>query len=132
MTKKLVLLLCSIFQNFAFAAVPIPSEFLGKWVLKSSNCNAPVSLNVNTNSVKFQNGTDARLFSNVEACFTCEGGAKYAGIVVWAIPATKGEAAFTIYFNAHEVKNDAVVEIQSASLKSKFPIENQVLRHCKK
>lgn len=119
------------FQPLALGGQPIPSEFSGNWVPKSASCSSPLSLNVTSTSVTFKNAKESRSFSNVEPCFSCEGGAQYSGIVVWVTTTDNEKTPFTVYFNANEIKNTALVELESNELKSKFPLNNVGLKKCK-
>lgn len=131
MLRIFTLLLMFVFQPLALGGQSIPSEFLGHWVPKSASCSSPLSLNVTSTSVTFKNAKESRTFSNVEPCFSCEGGARYSGIVVWLTTTGSEETPFTVYFNASEIKNTAVIELESSELKSKFPLNNLRLKRCK-
>lgn len=112
------------------SAEPLPPEFHGTWVPAGSACPSPLAISVSTQSIQFRNAKSERSFQ-VEACFSCEGGARYNGIVVWATPTEpQAELAFTAYFNAGERKGGAVVEVLAPGLQSQFPLNKVELRRC--
>jgi len=79
--------------------------------------------------MQFHNGERQRSFE-IDTCFSCEGGARYSGIVVWATPTNSEGQSFTAYFNAGERKGVTIVEIPSFELQSQFPLHNVKLKHC--
>jgi hypothetical protein len=108
----------------------VPTEFSGKWVPESESCHSPLSLEVTPKEITFINKNEKQAFSNIKPCFSCEGGAQYSGIVVWLTTTDINESPFTIYFNAKEVKNSALVEITSNELNAKFPLNKVELKKC--
>jgi hypothetical protein len=111
---------------------PVPAEFIGEWVPVGGSCNANSRLRVESNTVILVNGTDSQPFGNLDLCFSCEGGARYSGLVVWLLPEFKqgGRTPFTVRFNAKEEKGITVVEIERDDLKQRFPLHNVKLRKC--
>lgn len=112
------------------SAEPLPSEFHGTWVPAGSACPAPLGISVSAQAIQFRNAKSKRSFP-VEACFSCEGGSRYDGIVVWATPTgTQAELPFTAVFNAGERKGVAVVDVLSPTLQSQFPLNKVELKRC--
>jgi hypothetical protein len=118
-------------ESLALGAEQLPSELSGYWVPKSASCSSPLGLNVTTNTITFKNAKESRSFANIEPCFSCEGGVQYSGIVIWVSTLGNKEAPFTVYFNANEIKNTALVEIESSELQLKFPLNKVRLKKCK-
>jgi len=112
--------------------LPVPAEFIGEWVPVGSACNANSRLRVESTSVTLANGSDSQQFGNLDLCFSCEGGARYSGMVLWLLPEFNkgGRTPFTVRFNAKEEKGITVVEIERDALKERFPIHNVKLHKC--
>lgn len=132
---KLVVSLLAMVISPAVIAVgpPIPEEFIGVWVPVGSSCQAKNKLHVKKDSVYLYNGSDTQQFGNIDICYSCEGGARYGGEVVWLMPEfnTGGQSTFTVYFNANEEHGISVVEMQNNDLMQRFPIHNVKLHKCK-
>ncbi len=127
---SLALLLAVISANAAESTVP--AEFVGDWVSTKASCQSKTKLRILPTTVALFNGADSMQFGNLEICFSCEGGARYSGDVVWLLPEfnSADTKPFTVRFNAEEEKGVAVVDIESSNLKSRFPIHNKKLRKC--
>jgi hypothetical protein len=117
---------------FAVASA-VPAEFVGEWVPVGSSCQAINRLRVEPTTVTLVNGPDSQKFENLDICHSCEGGARYGGMVVWLLPEfSKGAPApFTVRFNANEEKGMTVVNIKRDDLKKRFPLHNMKLYKCK-
>ena len=113
--------------------LPVPAEFVGEWVPVGSSCNANNLLRVASNSVTLINGPDSRQFENLDICYSCEGGARYSGSVVWLLPEFShgGRTPFTVRFNANEEIGITVVTIERDDLKKRFPLHNLKLHKCR-
>lgn len=113
---------------------PVPEEFIGEWVPVGSTCNASSRLRVEDNTVTLVNGADLEQFGDLDLCFSCEGGARYNGMVLWLMPESKrskkGQAPFIVKFNAKEEQGITVVEIVRDNLKKRFPFHNTKLYKC--
>jgi hypothetical protein len=111
---------------------PVPAEFVGEWVPVGSSCDANSRLRVESKSVSLVNGPDSQQFGNLDICFSCEGGARYNGMVVWLLPEFNHGARtpFTVRFNANEEKGITVITIERDDLKKRFPLHNVKLLKC--
>lgn len=126
----------AFFTVFALAAgiasagePPIPKSLQGCWVPASSSCRSELGVLLAANSVEFRNKNKRHLVPT-QACFSCEGGAKYSGVVVWVSPSAPGKSEFTLYLNAEEQEGVAKVEIDGAAMSAAFPLHNVALRRC--
>jgi hypothetical protein len=126
----MILVAFATLSGLAFSSAPTPKEFHGYWVPQTSTCKSELGLHVEPTGVSLQNGAISRLFTT-QTCFSCEGGARYSGIVVWVSPISTSEAPFFVYFNADERRGIARIEITSPELRSEFPIKNVKLKRCK-
>ncbi len=113
-------------------AEPLEKAFLGTWAPKGSEaCKAGPVVKVFPDKIILQNGGDSAEFGDLDACYTCEGGANYNGIVVWVVPAfSKKSNPFTLYFNAKENRGVLEIEFADRSLAKRFPLKS-LLRKCK-
>ena len=69
----------------AFAVPGTPPEFLGDWVPKTSTCQSQLRFRVEAQRVVLINHSQSTSFENLDFCYSCEGGARYSGMVVWMI-----------------------------------------------
>lgn len=129
MIRHAIVVTLAAVSGFAFSSEPTPKELLGYWVPKTSACKSPLGLHVEPTAVSFRNGATSRKLPT-QTCFSCEGGVRYSGIVVWVSPMATGEAPFFVYFNAGERRGVTRVEITSPELQSEFPINNVELKRC--
>lgn len=129
-------LLCLLLATTSVPAteIPVPAEFIGEWVPAGSSCDAQSRLRVESNTVTLINGADSQQFGHLDICFSCEGGARYSGLVVWLLPEFNqhGRTPFIVRFNAQEEKGITVVEIDQDNLKKRFPLHNLKLHKCQK
>ena len=118
----------------AIAVPEVPAEFLGDWVPEAATCQSPLKFSVEPKRVVLVNGTHSKAFGNLDVCFSCEGGAKYNGQVVWLMPEFGGNATSPLiaYFNADETLGVTKVDFQWPDLKSQFPLHQVALKRCKK
>lgn len=78
------------------------------------------------------NGDKSKSFGDLDMCYSCEGGAKYNGRVVWLMPEShKNITPFTVRFNADEKRGITKLDIQEADLKRQFPLHDVALKRCK-
>lgn len=115
----------------------VPNEFIGDWMPTTDTCASPLRLRVLKREVTLIHGNDEQTFGDVHLCYSCEGGAKYAGIVVWLEPEFNTGAPFVIRLNADEQKGIAVINYnqesgREAELVERFPINEINLRKCDK
>lgn len=111
---------------------PVPAQFMGVWVPLGSTCSADRGLRVGETTVTLFNGADAQQFGDLDICHSCEGGARYGGVVVWVLPefGAGRPAPFTVRFNANEERGVTIVEIGRDDLRRRFPLHNVKLRRC--
>ena len=111
----------------------IPAEFHGTWKPRPQHCQGSAAMVVDREAITLTFAQRSRRFANVDVCFSCEGGARYAGIVVWAMPQVpEGEAAFIVKFNASEQKGVAVIEADDAgSAARQFSLAGVPLQKCR-
>jgi len=106
---------------------------LGDWVETSKGCDADLRLRVLSDRIEFVNGADREPFGQLDLCHSCEGGARYDGIVLWVAPGMDSEkdSKTLIRFNADERPGIAVVEMeQNPELQRRFPMHEKELRKC--
>ncbi|MBA4217975.1 MAG: hypothetical protein IIA03_10805 [Proteobacteria bacterium] len=110
----------------------IPAEFHGTWKPRHQHCQGGAAMVVDRESITLKSTQRSQRFSNVDVCASCEGGARYSGIVVWAMPgALKGDIPFTVKFNADEQRGVAVIEAGDAeSLARRFAVVGVPLEKC--
>ena len=113
----------------AAAGQPVPRGSQGYWVPANSSCKSELGIRVTGSSVEFVNRQQRKLF-NTEACFSCEGGAQYSGVVIWVAPRSADNKAFTLYLNADEQEGVARIDLESAPLRSAFPLHDVALKRC--
>jgi len=116
----------------AVLAAPLENALLGTWAPKGSQAfKAGPMVKVLPDKIILQNGRDSAQFGDLDACYTCEGGANYNGIVVWVVPEfSKKSAPFTLYFNAGEKRGVLQIEFMDHELEKRFPLKS-LLRKCK-
>lgn len=114
-------------------ATEVPKEFLGNWVPQSASCQSGLQFRVEAGRVVLQNGEKSRAFGDIDICYSCEGGAKYSGEVVWLIPEfnSNDSPTFTAYFNAGEKRGVTKLDIKKAEIKQAFPLHDVALKKCK-
>jgi hypothetical protein len=115
----------------------VPNKFTGDWVPTRDACASPLRLRVSKREVTLIHGNDKQTFGDVHLCYSCEGGAKYAGIVVWLEPEFNTGTPFVILLNAGEQEGIAVINYNQesdmeAELVERFPINGIDLRECDK
>ena len=125
----LFFVLLAVYSSVRGSIEPLPPEFHGYWVPSSGDCSSSLGIRVLPYTIQFREGEKLLSFP-IEPCFSCEGGSRYDGIVVWAIPVKSESQLFTAYFNAGERKRVAIVEVSSPELQSQFPINNVELKPC--
>lgn len=111
---------------------PVPDEFIGDWTPMKSACKSATILRVELESVSLLSKADQLSFGDLDICYSCEGGVRYSGEVVWLSPDfnKSGTVPFIIRFNANEKKGVTRIEFLDPELKKRFPIENVALRKC--
>ncbi len=127
----LIAIACSSWP--ALAVSTVPADLQGIWVPQSQPCSkATVSLDVGPEKASIKQQGRIWSFEKLLLCYTCEGGTKYQGMVVWMspVPDVPGPAAFTVYFNEGEQRGVARVEL-SQQLKG-IALQQVVLRNCSK
>lgn len=116
----------------AWAQVPVPVQLQGYWVPSAAACNSTLGVLVGGQRLKLKNAGQEKTFQT-ETCFSCEGGARYAGQVIWVLPKSEAETMqFVLYLNADERVGTARLEIQSDTLSSAFPLHQTQLKRCTK
>lgn len=113
-------------------AEDIPAEFRGTWKPRQEHCQSGAAMLVDRESITLKSTHRSRRFANVDVCYSCEGGARYGGIVVWAMPsAPQGDILFTVKFNADELRGVAVIEADDAESPARqFPVLGVPLEKC--
>jgi hypothetical protein len=113
-------------------AAPLEKAFLGTWAPKGPQaCKVGPVVKILPDKIIFQNGGDSAQFGDLDACYTCEGGANYNGIVVWVVPEfSKKSKPFTLYFNADEKRGVLKIEFTDRSLEKRFPLKSPLMK-CK-
>lgn len=120
----------ALFGGLASAGEPpVPQESQGYWVPAGASCKSELGVIVGATSIEFRNERNRRLI-NTRTCFSCEGGARYSGIVIWVTATEPNNGEFTLYLNAEERHGVATVEIESAELRSSFPLNDIALKRC--
>lgn len=129
--KRWVGLALSLWVGMAGAG-EIPAEFRGTWKPQATGCRSQAALVVTKDQLVLRKANQRRAFGDVDLCYSCEGGARYQGIVVWAAPGfAKGrEGPFTVHFNADEKKGVTVIEPLDPHLARQFPVMGMRLRKC--
>lgn len=108
-------------------------EYVGDWVPKSGTCESKLKFRIEANRVSLMNGDQTKAFGDLEYCYSCEGGARYSGKVVWLFPEFNSgkEAPFVAYLNAGEKLGVTVLELKDAGLKQQYPLHNVPLKRCR-
>ena len=130
--KKTVLFL-AVFTALSTSAFAngLAKEFKGYWVPTQGMCNSALGVQVSDSKIIFKNGNLIKSYESDEPCYSCAGGANYAGIIVQLMPKNSNDD-FMIYFNAEERKGVAIVDIYSPDLLRQFPLKSVKLKKCSK
>ena len=124
-----------MFASPTFAVEPpVPDEFIGDWLPADSTCKSKIGITVEKNAVTLFNGSDSKKFGDLDICYSCEGGVRYSGEVVWLLPEfhSGGGAQFSVILNAKEEKGITVIEFEkNETLKKRFPLHGIKLNKCK-
>jgi len=134
MRRCCLLLVVSLLAIGAAGAAPMEPPLLGHWVPKEFGCRSGMRVTVSADSVVLAIDDVHGVFKGVEPCYTCEGGTKYQGIVVWAIQMnnSEGVSPFVVYFNYREQRGVTVIEFQDEELKDRFPqFDMRPMRKCR-
>jgi len=133
--KRICVLCLLMFASPTFAVEPpVPDEFIGDWLPADSTCKSKIGITVEKNAITLFNGSDSKKFGDLDICYSCEGGVRYSGEVVWLLPEfhSGGGAQFTVIFNAKEEKGITVIEFEkNENLKKRFPLHGIKLNKCK-
>lgn len=132
---RYIIALAPILLTVSAWAVPeVPPDFLGDWVPATRSCQSDLRFRVEPSAVVLINGAQSKSFGNLDFCYSCEGGAKYNGKVVWLLPefGGKDEPPFTAYFNAGEKVGVVKLDFQDAEVKRLFPLHQVPLKRCAK
>jgi len=118
------------------AALPVndevPMAFRGYWVPQAQSCNAQLGLVVERDRLVLKNGTETRIFQDINVCHSCVGGSKSDGIEIWLIPAfgTQRPSPFIVRLNADKVLGVARLSLKDDILKQRFPLDAVPLKRC--
>lgn len=116
----------------ASAQAPVPVHLQGYWVPSAAACSSALGVLVAAQRLKLRNASQEKSFQT-ETCFSCEGGARYAGQVIWVLPKSEAEKMqFVLYLNADERAGTARLEFQSDALSAAFPLHQTELKRCAK
>jgi hypothetical protein len=127
----IVSLLALILSTSALGASNAPSEFVGLWVPRNNSCDSNLSFHVETEKVTLRNGDQKRSFGDLDFCFSCEGGVRYNGIVVWMKPEfSSGSEFFMAQFNAGEKRGVTKLDIKDNVIQRDFPLDGVLLKKC--
>ena len=125
--------LASFISTSVLANAVVPEKFLGVWTPADKTCENKLSFEVKPTSVILHNGELKKELGDIDVCFSCEGGARYSGIVVWLMTdanATGNDESITAQFNAGEKEGVTVIQIESKELQKQFPLNEVKLRKC--
>lgn len=128
LARALLLAACT---GQALAQAPVSAQLQGYWVPSEAACSSKLGVSVGARSLKFKNAGQHSEF-RTETCLSCEGGARYAGHVIWVLPQPDQEMQFVLYLNADERLGVARIEFQSDALKAAFPLHHVELKRCAK
>ncbi|WP_045225105.1 hypothetical protein [Methyloterricola oryzae] len=110
---------------------PIPLDFQGQWTDSRNGCESPLRLEVGERSVTLRGGGDSQALTRLDLCYSCEGGAGYAGRSVWLMALdTDGRSQLVARFNTGEREGVTVVDLQDPALAQRYPLNGLNLRQC--
>lgn len=130
---RFIISVCAFIAASSVFASEVPKEFLGDWVPRAASCQSELKFRVEPRRVILQNGATTRTFGDIDICFSCEGGAKYDGKIVWLMPEfnSNNPLPFTVYFNAEEKLGVTKIDIQDSQIQKTFPLNGVALKKCK-
>ncbi|MBK5969326.1 MULTISPECIES: hypothetical protein [Thiorhodovibrio] len=127
----IALIFALVISNSAVAAGQTPSEFVGLWVPLNASCQSDLAFLVGPDNVTLRNGQKKRAFGDLDFCYSCEGGVRYNGIVVWMKPEfSSGSEYFLAAFNAGEQRGVTKLDIQDKAIQRAFPLDDVALKKC--
>lgn len=128
--RRFLVTALALVAGYVSAGEPhVPKESQGYWVPASASCVSDLGVFIGASSVEFRNKQQRRLIKT-QACFSCEGGARYSGIVIWVTADVPGSGEFTVYLNSEERQGMAKVEIDDTAMRSAFPLDGIALKRC--
>lgn len=129
--RNLIFTLLAVVSGFANAGMDVPPSFLGDWVPRSATCQSLLRFRMEPTQAVLINGAQSKAFGNLDFCYSCEGGAKYSGKVVWMMAEFGGKTdpPFTAQFNAGEKLGVAMLDLQPG-LQRQFPLQQVALKRC--
>jgi hypothetical protein len=103
----------------AAAQLAPPPELYGAYA-PGGDCTKEPKVTLQATAITILSAGKATRLSPIDACFSCEGGARYEGIVVWVsqLGADRNPIEPFFYFNAGEKKGALAMEKQGAQ---KYP-----------
>lgn len=132
MTRFVALLFSLIAVSTFGIEQDISAEYVGKYTTKKQECTGNKYVELNSKSIKFNSGSFNLVMDNVDHCYSCEGGARYSGIVVWLFPefgvVSPSRAVLTL--NHGEEIGMLGVELKEPNLVSNMGFERAVLSKC--
>jgi hypothetical protein len=131
MNKTIVLLAMAMSSGSTWADDDMPKEFLGRWVAQTQSCanSGAAAIKIEREAIELSDARGKLTYRDIEVCYSCEGGSRYNGIVLWATP-KQTPAPFVLYLNAHEHAGAAEIEILDETLQRRFPSGTTALQHC--
>ena len=103
----------------AAAQVAPPPDLYGSYA-PAGDCAREPKVTLDAKAITIQSAGKATRLAPIDACFSCEGGARYDGIVVWVsqLGPDRNPIEPFFYFNAGEKKGALAMDKQGAQ---KFP-----------
>ncbi len=115
-------------------ASSIPNEFRGIWKPSTESCKVEYGFRVGENTVSLFNKKQSIKLNNVDLCYSCEGGARYEGIIVWFIakPSDSESPSLTGRFNVNEREGVTILDFNAKNLTELYPLNSLELIKCGK
>lgn len=132
--RSIVSVILLVLSAATWSVQGVPPDFVGDWVPKALTCQSQLRLRVEPDRAVLINGPLSKAFGNLDFCYSCEGGAKYSGMVVWMLPEFGGKVdpPFTARFNADERPGVAQLEFRDPETRRQFPLHLVPLKRCVK
>jgi hypothetical protein len=150
MTRRSALAIVLLLLAAAPGLAQVPAEFQGEWVAANAACTAPARVRIEAARVTLISGADMEAFGGIEMAGPSYFGPNYNGIQAVLITEFEGAQPVTATFNLDEKKGVAQLELgvptpahpankvaaasnarlAKLSLRTRFPLQGVLLKHC--
>ena len=122
---------CLVSHSYAIEQ-DISKRYLGKYAKSAKECQSSSFVTLFAKTIKLTNGEFSVQLSGIDHCYSCEGGARYSGKVVWLFPEfgtqSPSRAMFTLNHNEQQGKLGVI--LKDPVLASSMGFTEAVLLKC--